>query len=217
MAARYHHTRIDGGIRAFYLVTYSSPTFFVGLILLIAFSYIFKILPSGGAFDPTVQSPTWITGLPLVDSALEGNWTYFYDALQHVILPALALALAAFGVLTRVLRSSLLDVMSANYIRAARAKGLDENTIFYGHALRNAMIPVVTLSSLMMVSLVTGTIFVENVFAYPGMGQYVVGAVIGQDYPGILATTLVYAVVIVITNLMADILYALVDPQIRLG
>jgi peptide/nickel transport system permease protein len=115
------------------------------------------------------------------------------------------------------LRSALLEVMQMNYIRTARAKGLDENAVFYKHALRNAMIPVVSLSSLMLTWLITGTIFVENVFSYPGMGQYLVGAVMAEDYPGIIATTLVYAIIIVAGNLVADLLYAVVDPQIRLG
>jgi len=115
------------------------------------------------------------------------------------------------------LRSSLLDVMHSNYIRTARAKGADENTVFYKHALRNAMISVVTISSLMVTFIITGTIFVENVFAYPGMGQYLVTALSAQDYPGVLGATMVYAVIIVITNLIADILYGVVDPQVRLG
>lgn len=217
VAARYSHTVIDGGIRTFYLAGYSSPSFFVALILLICFTYIFRLLPIGGAFDPSIAQPSVVTGLPLLDSLIEGNWAYFVSGVMHAILPSVALALITFGVLTRLLRSALLQVMEMNYIRTARAKGLDENSVFYKHALKNAMIPVVSLSSLMLTWLVTGTIFVENVFAYPGMGQYVVGAVAGQDYPGILATTLVYAIIIVVGNLVADLLYAVVDPQIRIG
>lgn len=121
-----------------------------------------------------------------------------------------------FGVVTRILRSSLIEVMHLNYIRTARAKGLDENTVFRRHALRNAFIPVVTLSSIILTWLITGTIFVENVFAYPGLGQYVATALLGQDYPGILAATIIFAVTIVIGNLVADLLYVVVDPQIRL-
>jgi peptide/nickel transport system permease protein len=217
VSARYSHTKIDGGIRAFYLAGYASPPFFIALVLLIVFAYGFRLLPSGGAFDPSVQQPTWITGIPLIDSLIEGNWAYFASGISHAILPSLALALVTFGVVTRVLRSSLLEVMHMNYIRTARARGLDENTVFYKHALRNALIPVVTLSSIILTWLITGTIFVENVFAYPGMGQYVVHALLAQDYPGILGTTIVFALVIVIGNLVADLLYVVVDPQIRLG
>jgi len=217
ISARYSHTKIDGGIRTFYLAGYASPPFFIAVVLLIIFAYFFRILPSGGAFDPGMQQPTGITGIPLLDSLIEGNWAYFVSGIRHAILPSLALALVTFGVVTRVLRSSLLEVMQMNYIRTARAKGLDENTVFFKHGLRNALMPVVTLSSIVLTWLITGTIFVENVFAYPGMGQYVVRALLGQDYPGILGTTIVFALVIVIGNLAADLLYAVVDPQIRLG
>jgi peptide/nickel transport system permease protein len=107
--------------------------------------------------------------------------------------------------------------MESNYVRTARAKGCDEHTVFFKHALRNAMISVVTISSLIIAWLITGTIFVENIFAYPGIGQYLVGALAGHDFPGIIGTSIVFAVVIVTANLIADILYVIVDPQIRLG
>ncbi|HUK29422.1 MAG TPA: ABC transporter permease [Candidatus Acidoferrales bacterium] len=217
LSAQYHHKPLDKCIRGFYLAGYSSPPFFVALILLIAFAFIFHLLPSGGAVDISLNAPSSITGIPMIDALVEGNFPYLLSSLQHVILPSLALALVTFGVLTRVLRSSLLDVMHANYIRTARAKGLDESTVFFKHALRNAMISVVTISSLMVTWLITGTIFVENVFAYPGMGQYLVTALAAEDYPGILGVTIVFAVFIVITNLIADVLYAVVDPQVRLG
>ncbi|MGA2973479.1 MAG: ABC transporter permease [Candidatus Bathyarchaeia archaeon] len=217
LSAQYEHRKLDTSIRAFYLAGYSSPPFFVALILLIVFAFMLRVLPSGGAVDVQLTGPTTITGLPMLDAAIEGNLPYLVSSLKHAILPSVALALVTFGVLTRVLRSSLLEVMHTNYIRTARAKGLDENTVFFKHALRNAMISVVTISSLMVTWLITGTIFVENIFAYPGMGQYVVNALSAQDYPGILGTTIVFAVIIVITNLIADILYVVVDPQIRLG
>lgn len=217
LSAQHQHKSVDTFIRAFYLAGYSSPPFFIALILLIAFAFVLHVFPSGGAFDIALNPPTTITGLPIVDSLIEGNFPYFISSVQHVILPSVALALVTFGVLTRVLRSSMLEVMHSNYIRTARAKGLDENTVFFKHGLRNAMISVVTISSLMVTWLITGTIFVENIFAYPGMGQYLVTALAAEDYPGILGVTIVFAVVIVITNLIADILYAVVDPQVRLG
>jgi peptide/nickel transport system permease protein len=217
VSARYNHTPIDDAIRAVYLTGYASPPFFIALVLLIVFTFSLGLLPSGGAYDPSLTAPTWITGLPMLDSLLEGNIPYFTSSLQHVILPSAALTLVTFGIVTRVLRSSLLDIMHANYIRTARAKGLDENTVFYKHGLRHALIPVVSLSSLVVTWLITGTIFVENVFSYPGMGRYVVQALNGQDYPGILGTTIVFALVIVVANLVADIMYAVVDPQVRLG
>lgn len=217
LSAQHEHRKLDTSIRAFYLAGYSSPPFFVALILLIVFAFALRLLPSGGAVDVQLTAPRVITGLPMLDAAIELNLPYLLSSLKHAILPSIALALVTFGVLTRVLRSTLLEVMHTNYIRTARAKGLDENTVFFKHALRNAMISVVTISSLMITWLITGTIFVENIFAYPGMGQYVVNALAAQDYPGILGTTIVFAVIIVIANLIADILYVVVDPQIRLG
>ena len=217
IASRYRHSPADKSIRAFYLAGISSPSFFIALILLIVFTFEFHILPSGGAADPTIAAPRNITYLPILDSLIEGNWAYLSSALQHVILPSMALALGTFGVVVRILRSSMLDVMRANYVRTARAKGLNERTVFFKHGLRNAMISVVTLSSLIVTWLITGTIFVENIFSYPGMGQYVFTALIAQDYPGILATTIIFAIIIILSNLTADVLYVIVDPQIRLG
>jgi peptide/nickel transport system permease protein len=216
LSARYNHTSVDTAIRAVYMTGYASPPFFLALVLLIIFVFHLGILQSGGAFDPNLTQPTWITGIPMIDSLLEGNYAYFTSSLLHVILPSTALAIAFFGVVTRVLRSSMLEVMHANYIRTARAKGLDEGAVFFKHGLRHALISVVTLSSLIVTWIITGTIFVENVFSYPGMGRYVVQALNGQDYPGILGTTIVYAIVIVASNLAADLLYAVVDPQVRL-
>lgn len=216
LSARYHHTTVDRGIRAFYLAGYSSPPFFAALLLLIVFAVIFRALPTGGSADVTITQPTWITGLPMIDSLIEGNWAYFASAFEHVILPSMALALVTFGVVTRVLRNSLLNVMNMNYIRTARAKGLDENTVFFKHALRNGFIPVISLSSVILTWLITSTIFVENVFSYPGLGQYVVTALLSSDYPGILAAAIIFAVTIIVGNFVVDLLYVVVDPQIRL-
>jgi len=216
-AAFYHKKPIDVGIRAFYLAGYSSPPFFVALVLLIVFVYFLHLLPTSGSAAAGLSPPRPITTLPIVDSLLEGDYTYFWSSLQHVILPSLALALTTFGIVTRILRSAMLDVMHSNFIMTARAKGLDERTVFLKHGFRNAMIPVVTISSLVVTWLLTGTVFVENIFSYPGMGQYVVQALLAQDYPGVLAVTLIYAIMIVITNLVADLLYAAFDPQVRLG
>ncbi|MDA4121605.1 MAG: ABC transporter permease [Thaumarchaeota archaeon] len=216
VAARYNGTVLDKGIRIFYLGAYSSPPYFIGVVLLIVLSFVLNI-PSGYAANPNLTPPTAITGLPIFDSLIEGNFAYFESGLVYVFLPALTLAVATFGLLTRVARSSLLEVMQTDYIRTARAKGLDEGSVFYRHALPNAAVSLITISSLLVTFLVTGTIFVEDLFGYPGMGLYVVKALAGTDYPGIMATTLVFAIIIITTNLAADILYAIADPQIRLG
>lgn len=215
IASYYHKKPIDAGIRTFYLGGYSSPPFFIALVLLIVFSYAFHLLPSGGPASISLKTPLPVTGIPMLDALLRGDFTYFWSALGHVILPSLTLGITTFGVVTRILRSSVLDVMHSNFIRTARAKGADERTVFLSHGLQNAMIPVVTVSSLVVTYLLTGTVFVETIFGYPGMGQYVVQALLASDYPGILATTLIFALLIVLTNLVADVLYVVVDPQIR--
>jgi peptide/nickel transport system permease protein len=217
ISARYYRSPTDRAIRIFYIGGYSSPPYFIAVVLLIVFSFYLGLLPSGGAYDISIPTPSTITGLPMLDSLLEGNFPFLESSLQHVILPSFALALASFGIITRVARASLLEVMQTDFIRTARAKGLDENAVFYKHALPNAAVSLITISSLVVTFLITGTIFVESIFAYPGIGQYVVIALAGLDYPGVLATTLVFAIVIVTTNFVADVLYAYVDPQIRLG
>jgi peptide/nickel transport system permease protein len=158
-----------------------------------------------------------ITGIPMLDALLELNFRYEQSALAHVILPSLSLAVGATAIVIRVTRASMLQVLTSNYVRTARAKGLSESTVLFKHALRNGMIPVVTLMSLLFYGMMGGTLFVENIFAYPGMGQYVIAALTSNDYPGIMATTLIFAAIIVTANIVADILYAVVDPQVTLG
>ena len=217
VAARYHGTIIDKLIRFVYLGSYSSPPYFIGVVILVIASLYLRILPTGQAFDPSVAQPSVVTGFPMVDALIQGNFAFFASAVQHIILPSLTLALVTFGVITRVARSSLLDVMQMDYIRTARSKGLDESSIFYRHALPNAAVSLITISSLVMTFLVTGSVFVEYLFNYPGMGQYAFYALTGQDYPGIMATVFIFAGIIITTNLVADILYAYADPEIRIG
>jgi len=218
LAARYQNTPVDSAIRVFYLASYSSPPYFVGVLILVLTSLYLRILPTGGAYDPLLVSPSpSITGFPILDSLIQGNFAFFENASVHLILPALTLALVSFGVITRVARSSLLDVMKTNYIRTARSKGLEEGSVFYGHALPNAAISLITISSLVMTFLLTGSVFVEYLFSYPGLGHYAFTALQGSDYPGIMATVFVFAAIIIITNLVADVLYAYADPEIRLG
>jgi ABC-type dipeptide/oligopeptide/nickel transport system permease component len=216
-ASIYYKKPIDYAIRGFYLAGFSSPSFVIALILLIVFVYMLRLLPSGGSANFDLAVPDSISGIPMLDSLIVGDFDYLISSLQHLILPSLTLALATFGVVTRILRTSVLQVMYSNFIRTARAKGVDERTVLVRHSLSNALIPVVTISSLVMTWLLIGTVFVENAFSYPGIGQYFVQSLLSQDYSGILATTLIFAIIIVLTNLTADILYVIIDPQVRLS
>src|SRR5579872_5582680 len=133
LAALYHGRTVDRSIRTFYLAGISTPAFFIALLMLIVFPYYLHWLPIGGAVNPNIPPPHILTGIPMLDALIEGNFAYLSSAFIHVILPSLALAIATFGVVVRILRSSLLDVMQANFIRTARAKGLDEETVFFKH------------------------------------------------------------------------------------
>jgi ABC-type dipeptide/oligopeptide/nickel transport system permease component len=218
LAARYHNTPVDTFIRVFYLGGYSSPPYFVGIVILVVTSLYLRILPTSKAYDPLLVSPSnAITGFPIFDALVQGNFSFVSNASLHLILPAFTLALVTFGVITRVARSSLLDVMQMDYIRTARSKGLNEGTVFYRHALPNAAISMITISSLVMTFLLTGSVFVEYLFSYPGMGEYAFRALQGSDYPAIMATVFIFAAIIIATNLVADVLYAYADPEIRLG
>jgi len=216
ISSRYYNKPPDYGIRAFYLAGISSPAFFIALLLLMVFSYYFRLLPTGGLISQYILRPDKITGFIILDSLLQGNWIAFIDTLRHVLMPSLALALGNFGYVVRVLRSSLLEVLQQNYVRTARAKGLDERTVFLKHALRNALMPVVTLASLILSWLMGSTLFVENIFSYPGIGQYLVQAIGHLDYASIIGITLVFTTVIVVANLAADILYTILNPEIQL-
>jgi len=216
LSGRSPNRKPDHAIRAFYLAGISSPPFFVALVLLMVFTYTLRLLPGGGVISPNLVPPRPLTGFILLDSIFSGSWNTILDVLTRMIMPSLALALGNFGYVTRVLRSSLLDVLQTNYIRTARAKGLDERTVFLKHALRNSLIPVITVVALIFGWLMASTPFVEAIFAYPGIGQYAVTALQSLDYPAILGITLTLTVTIVLANLLADILYAVVNPEIRL-
>lgn len=206
----------DTLIRIFYLGGTASPAFFLALGLIIVFAFLIPVFPTGGTISPTIIMPPPITRLPILDSLLNGNLDAFSSEMEHIILPSLANSLGIFGIITRVLRSSMLDTMSSNYIRTARAKGVPENDVFFKHALRNSLIPVVTLLAVLVNLLIVSSIFVEYIFTYPGVGQFAVESVLNYDYPGILSTTLLFATMIVLANFVADILYGVVDPRIRL-
>jgi len=216
LGAKFANRWPDALIRAFYLLGTAAPAFFLALALIVVFSFLLHILPTGGTVDPTIIVSPQVTGFPMLDSLINGNWASVGSQVQHIILPSLANSIGIFGVITRVLRSSILDTLSSNYIRTARAKGASENAVFFKHALRNSLIPVVTLLAVMVNVCIVSSIFVEYIFAYPGVGDYAVEAVLNYDYPSILGTTLLFGLMIVIANFVADVLYAVVDPRIRL-
>jgi peptide/nickel transport system permease protein len=156
-----------------------------------------------------------VTGFLTVDSLLAGDLAAFRSAVEHLMLPALVLGSSVMGLITRVTRSSLLEVLGADYVRTARAKGLVEQLVVRRHALRNALIPTVTVLGLAYGSLLSGAVMTETIFAWPGIGRYAYQSAVSNDFPSIMGVTFVIAIVYILVNLVVDLAYALLDPQIR--
>ncbi|MGA2665549.1 MAG: ABC transporter permease [Nitrososphaerales archaeon] len=206
----------DYGMKALYLTTWSAPVFLVGFVMQLVVAYWLNLLPATGVVDPTLHPPAAVTGMPVVDGLLAGNWLYFWSALQHLILPALAVAVIGFGLVTRLERASMIDALDRDYVKLAYMKGLSKRKVVWGTAFRNAMIPIITLVALLFASSVGGAVVVEDVFAYHGMGWFTVQAVFNDDYTAILAFTIIVGVAVIAANFVADLLYAAADPRVRL-
>ncbi|MBR4591912.1 MAG: ABC transporter permease [Elusimicrobiaceae bacterium] len=200
---------------------FSLPIFVLGLLLLMFFyGKLGWFAPGGYSFqtDIIIHGPAFktYTGFLLLDSLLNGNLRVFADVLSHLVLPAVTLCIGSFALMVRVMRSSMLEELSKDYIRTARAKGLSEASVIYKHAGKNAIIPVITLASIQFIRLLGGTVIVETIFDYPGIGRFGVLAAQQLDIAGILGFSLMVAVLFVLGNLLSDILYTAVDPRIRL-
>jgi peptide/nickel transport system permease protein len=190
------------------------PVFVFALLLQLIFYLKLGWLPAGERLDSGIQL-TRITGFMTVDALLQGNWVALKSAVLHLILPVLALALARVAIVSRMTRSSMLDVLSADYIRTARAKGLRDRTVLYRHALKNASMPVVTTIGTQVGFLLGGAVLVEAIFQWPGMGRYAVSSITSVDFPAVMGVTLVTSALFVLVNLLVDLLYVFVDPRIN--
>ena len=197
------------------LVGISMPVFWIGLILMIVVGVKLNLLPISGLLSITLTLHR-ITGLTLVDSLLTGNLNAFWDTLKHLILPTITLGTIPTAVITRITRSEMLDVLKQDYIRTAWAKGLRYFAVNYYHALKNALIPVITVSGLQFGALLGGAILTETVFGLPGLGRLAVNSILYRDYPEVQGIVMVSSVIFVLVNLVVDVLYAAVDPRIRL-
>ncbi len=196
------------------LVGVSIPIFWLGILLIVLFSGMLHWLPSNGRLDPLLQ-PVHITGLYLIDSLITGDMRTFVDALRHLILPASALAMYSMAIITRMTRSSMLDTLQQDYIRTARAKGISEGRVVYKHALRNGLIPIVTVIGLQLGSLLGGAVLTETVFSWPGIGAYTVTCILKSDFPVVQGVVLLVAAIFVLMNLIVDVIYAFLDPRIK--
>jgi len=192
----------------------SMPIFWLGLMLSFVFAVILHWLPTSGRLTATMEYQP-ITNLVILDSLLQGNPTLLLDALRHLVLPAVALGTIPMAIIARMTRSAMLEVLGQDYIRTAQAKGLPQRVVILRHALRNALLPVITVVGLQVGILLAGAILTETIFAWPGIGRWIVEAIYARDYPIVQGVTLFIACIFVLVNLTVDVLYAFVDPRIR--
>ncbi len=214
-AAVRHNRAPDHAARAVALAGAASPIFWTGLLALYVFYYLLEWAPGPGRLDTHLAYPPTVVGFLLVDSALAGRGDVFLSALRHIVLPALVLGWFIMGIVSRTTRSALLEVLTAEYVRTARAKGLGARAVVGRHALRNALIPLVTVTGLNFAGLLSGAVLTETVFAWPGLGRYAVTASTRLDYPAILGVTMLTALIYIVVNLVVDVLYGVLDPRIR--
>lgn len=215
LAAMHQNKKLDHSIRLIYLAGFSSPPFFVALLFLFVFSYYFNLFPTNGQLSANLTPPAHITGMYIVDSFLTGNWLDLKDSLWHIVMPSLALALTYFGIVTRIMRSSMLEIFRRDFIRASFAKGLGSRAVVYRHAVRNAMIPTTTVLGLLLGSLLGGTIVIETIFVWPGIGYYATQSIESLDFPSVMGITVLFTLGVVFANLVADVLYGIIDPRIK--
>lgn len=206
---------LDQTVRAISVTGVSIPSFWFALLVLYFFYYKLKLLPGPGRLSNAFTAPATVTGMYVIDSLLEGNIPKALDAISHLILPGTVLAAFTMGLITRTARSNLLDVMSTDYIRTAKAKGLSRPGLIIRHALGNALIPVLTVIGLGLGNLLGGMVLVETIFNWPGVGQFAYESVLSVDFPSIIGVALLIALNYMVINTVVDILYGIIDPRVR--
>ena len=205
---------LDHVTRIFSIMGVALPVFWLGLILLFVFYFKLDWLPGGSRHSLFVM-PERITGFILLDSVITRDWDTFKDALRHIVMPAFVLGYAHAALISRIKRASMLDVLRQDYIRTARSKGLGKRVVIFRHALRNSLIPVVTIIGVSFGDLLSGAVLTETIFSWPGLGRYLVNALLVLDYPAVTGGTLFIALVYSLANLLVDISYAILDPRMQ--
>jgi peptide/nickel transport system permease protein len=209
---------VDRTSRAGAVVGLGTPPFWLGLVLILVFFTWLSIAPAPfGRLDDSIAPPPEVTGFLTVDSLLAGRWDAFRNALAHLILPAITLGLPLAAYLSRMVRRSTADVYRLDFIRTARAKGASERRVMLRHALPNALLPVLTLSALYIGELIAGSLLVEAVFSWPGVGGWVAESILAQDFAPVQGAILLGALTYCLLNLAADLLYGVADPRIRIS
>jgi peptide/nickel transport system permease protein len=215
-AAKRHGGIFDHSSLFLSLIGVSIPIFFLAILLKWLFAVNLGWLPSVGRQDVLIDAEH-PTNFYVLDGVVTGNWNAAWDAVKHLVLPALALATIPLAIIARITRASVLDVQNEDYVRTARAKGLAPRTVDRRHVLRNAMLPVTTVIGLQVGLLLSGAILTETVFAFPGLGSWLQGAIENRDYPVLQGGILFVAIVVVFVNLLVDISYGLLNPRVRLA
>ncbi len=206
----------DYGWRIYSVVIYSLPIFWLGLMLQLLFGVRLGWLPISGRIDPVIGTTLeTTTNIYTIDAIISGNWLALGSVLAHLILPTVTLGLILSGVFVRLTRINVIETLHADYISAARARGIRERVLVYGHALKNAMIPVITLIGLQVAILLAGAVLTETVFSWPGMGRYLVERIAMRDYNAVQSVIAVFALLVALISLAVDIIYSLVDPRVR--
>jgi peptide/nickel transport system permease protein len=217
VAAMFRDRWPDQVIRVVSLGGVSMPVFWIALLAFYLLFFKLGWLPGGGRLDPVQSAPTHLTGLFTVDALVHGQWALFWSAFRHLVLPGLVLAIYTVGMVTRFTRASMLEIMGNDYVRAARLKGLPERVVVLRHVLRPALVSIITVAGVAFGNLLSGTVLVENIFAWPGVGQYAYRSAINLDLQAIMGVSLFIALVYIAVNLVVDLLYGVIDPRIRLS
>ncbi|HKW05009.1 MAG TPA: ABC transporter permease [Nitrososphaerales archaeon] len=217
ISAMHFSSRVDSLIRVVYLTTWATPYYLGAIAAILVFSFAIPILPSGGMYDLSLTPPTTVTGIFVLDSLLSLNFSAFLSGLQHLILPAGVLALLDFGIVTRVTRSSILDVRWSTHVNSAKARGVPDSKANRRHILRNGLIDATTISAIVFGWMLSGTVIVEEIFAWPGIGQFSYTAIQNLDYPALVPVVVFFTFGVIIANFAADVIYSILDPRIALG
>ncbi|WP_142781827.1 ABC transporter permease [Agrobacterium sp. T29] len=216
LAAKFRDSVIDHIARGVALMGASLPVFWSGLIGLYFFSIYFKVLPGPGRLDARATPPEFVTGFFTVDTLIAGDFAKFGQVVWHLILPSIVLGWAVMGIISRMVRASMLEVLTKDYILMARSKGASQMRVLLKHALLNALIPTITIIGFSFASLITGAVLTETIFSWPGIGSYAVGSARALDYPAIMGVTMVGGMAFLLANLITDIAYVKADPKMRL-
>lgn len=215
VSAIWRDTILDYVVRVFALIGVSFPVFLLALIALTVLHAQLGWTAGPGRLGFLVRDPPNVTGWFTIDSLLAGEWDTFRNAVSHLVLPSIVLGSYVSGIIARITRSSLLEVLGEDYIRTARSKGIRDVFVIWRHGLSNALIPVVTIIGLLYGNLLAGAVLTESIFAWPGLGRYVFRASTSQDFPAIMGVSMLIALIYIVVNFVVDILYYFLDPRIR--